>query len=1123
MTVTARYQPGAVRIPFVNREDLLAAFDAEIGAMGAAPRLLELTGVGGIGKSRLLHELVRRAPKDLPQATLNLQEPSQRPAPAGLGSLRAQFGRAGVRFDRFDLAYGVWWQRLNPHVALSADQLSWAAESDLMTSVLNEASGVPVFGVAVKVLEIAARRFKRWNLIRHDATLLELNELTVDQLGDAVVYLFAQDLEKHGRYLLCVDAYEALVGGVARAGTAALADVWLRDLLGQLDRGLVAVASREPLGWVRHDPGWAERIHPLPVAALPHEARHELAAALGVADQRTREAIARDCEGLPFYIHLAHESGPAAGRYAHIEERFLHHVEPDMVRIFELLSVARVFDREIFRRVARHYEVRADTQMWERLISYSFIATAGRDSLQLHQLMARSIQSRLSPGVLRELHELLGDLWRQRGLATRSADAWREAARHAAYANPGDLAALLPFADRLAATGKPGLDAMRTDLEELTGGAPDGDRGRLVRLLHAEAALLVGDAETAHAGLRSLGEQLPESADDVDARLALAAANALRIRGETAGALRRYARIWPDYSGPVRLDAGLWHADLDMAQGRFVDAIATAEAVAAASSADRVALLGDLARLRALAYRFAFEPELAHPELRQAREFYEAAGHEVGLANIMTNEAEVLALADPGRAVTAAEATAEAQRRIGADHEVGKSLSALALGLLGLGELERAGEALDEAVVVLERCGYRSGRARAELVRALCHARARRRDEAVTSTVWAVSELEAVQVYPTLIMVAGALLDRIGAPDPAVTAAVGRAVAALQPLNGLPRLTASVRDLVARLVADDWDEVYAQAQAQVEGSSGFYNHNVRVGDRLVRVPIAGADRMDLHIWPEEAVLAAAGRRLGNVPALYTVSREPAYQIHEWVDGPTLNDVAPRGVPVPPGVLDQLAAFFADLGTVPLDTLPPVPGGWPHDGDSAAFAGRLLDTTKGVHASFAPGFGPLWERLGIPADPFAALTLHRLAPRPFRLVHADVHRKNVLLRDGAVVILDWELALAGDPVYELAVHLHKMGYLPEEDSALRVAWARACAADQWSGWETDVARYLAHERVKSVIVDSVRYAKLVVAEPGELDQCTETFTDKLSLARQVWGDDRPVDPAEVRSLLSGYLG
>ena len=43
---------------------------------------------------------------------------------------------------------------------------------------------------------------------------------------------------------------------------------------------------------------------------------------------------------------------------------------------------------------------------------------------------------------------------------------------------------------------------------------------------------------------------------------------------------------------------------------------------------------------------------------------------------------------------------------------------------------------------------------------------------------------------------------------------------------------------------------------------------------------------------------------------------------------------------------------------------------------------------------------------------------------------------MILARGRTYFLDWELALWGDPVYDLAVHLHKMGYSPQEYAAVQ---------------------------------------------------------------------------------------
>ena len=81
MAIAPRFRRvAALQRPFVDREQALADFTEELAGIGAGPRVLNVTGVGGIGKSRLLRELKDRAAPRFRTATIDLQVPALRPA-----------------------------------------------------------------------------------------------------------------------------------------------------------------------------------------------------------------------------------------------------------------------------------------------------------------------------------------------------------------------------------------------------------------------------------------------------------------------------------------------------------------------------------------------------------------------------------------------------------------------------------------------------------------------------------------------------------------------------------------------------------------------------------------------------------------------------------------------------------------------------------------------------------------------------------------------------------------------------------------------------------------------------------------------------------------------------------
>lgn len=321
-------------------------------------------------------------------------------------------------------------------------------------------------------------------------------------------------------------------------------------------------------------------------------------------------------------------------------------------------------------------------------------------------------------------------------------------------------------------------------------------------------------------------------------------------------------------------------------------------------------------------------------------------------------------------------------------------------------------------------------------------------------------------------------------------------------------------------------ELFRTAMASPHAETGYYHKNVSVDTPsrrvIVRIPIDGADEMDLRIWPEHEVLRAIVPYVDNAPRLLHVSQRPEFTVYEFVDGTLVDTVAPRGEPVPEFVLRDVVDLFGQLATVPPEALPPTPTGWPTE-DTAAFGRALSRVTERAYARSVGEFGSLFAELGVPADPLEPVreAWSGLSSRPFRLVHADVHRKNMIASAGRAVFLDWELALCGDPLYDLAVHLHKMSYLPHERDAMVAGWLRVLPDACTHNWRPDLEIYLRHERVKSAVVDTVRYSKQIAAGSDIERQLLDKLTDKLNAAREVWGRREAIERRAVEDAVRAW--
>ncbi|MFI1105590.1 phosphotransferase [Streptomyces melanogenes] len=195
---------------------------------------------------------------------------------------------------------------------------------------------------------------------------------------------------------------------------------------------------------------------------------------------------------------------------------------------------------------------------------------------------------------------------------------------------------------------------------------------------------------------------------------------------------------------------------------------------------------------------------------------------------------------------------------------------------------------------------------------------------------------------------------------------------------------------------------------------------------------------------------------------------------------------------------QLGKLFGEMAAVKHGELTLethfVDASWPpvRDGDTPGFLGGMVDFTQDeVYEKNRGEFGSLFDRLGVSATSLNGLRerARTLAERPFSLVHGDLHRRNLIVDSrGDLWFIDWELAMIGDPLYDLATHLHLMNY-PECD-ALRVkkVWREAVEAARpgaSNAWERDLPHLLAFKQAQSVFTDVIRTAVALQLGAGAL--------------------------------------
>ncbi|MFF7331098.1 phosphotransferase [Streptomyces sp. NPDC008150] len=346
---------------------------------------------------------------------------------------------------------------------------------------------------------------------------------------------------------------------------------------------------------------------------------------------------------------------------------------------------------------------------------------------------------------------------------------------------------------------------------------------------------------------------------------------------------------------------------------------------------------------------------------------------------------------------------------------------------------------------------------------------------------------------------------------------------------GAPSFPRFLGERAIRRQQDDVCRTFAeQASRSGAKSSGHHNQNyvlalteqmARVVGRepgtsvTVRVRRAEVLPVVIRTWPNEAeILQAVRGALPHAPECL-LQRED-FAIHSYVEGVPLSGVCGNGKPVDPLLVEAMAQLLARMTQVRREALPKLPEGWPRKG-SRSFLQTLAHLADGqIRQPNWAEFGGLFASLGVPDDALTrfAERVPAMARRPYSLLHADLHRDNLIVSYGGqppLICVDWELATYGDPLHDLATHLVRMRYPEYQEAEVIEAWATAMGHVRpaaVNGLDRDLRRYLAFERAQSLYPDVMRAARSLQQSfsPKALDDATAAVDRALRHAAEPLG-------------------
>lgn len=418
-------------------------------------KVLVYYGIGGIGKSRLLKELyllTNLLDSSAVKVSIDFREIAHREQSEALIWFKQHLTKDyNIKFTTFDLAYAIYWSKMNPHISLKSEGISipFFEEGNFIGDLIYELCDFPVVQWIPKTLKLIeslaqSKEIIKWWKKTGKEVMSELKEMYPRDIEEMLLVYWADDFNEwlktsNRKAVFFFDTYEALWENDRSKGSFGDKDEWIREFILQFNESKVlnVICGREKLTWVNENPEWDQVVEQHLIGELSAPDCINFLQSCNITDEKIQEIIIQGSKGLPYYLDLMVDTYQLVSKKrkptvedfsrtpSEVLQRFLKYLDRPEKETLKVLSVPRFWSEHLFVDLITEFKTFYPPTSYSELCHFSFIQETDKSgNWMMHKIMKSALfeqNMNTSPNLVGKINKFLFDYYSEK-LLNRDSD-----------------------------------------------------------------------------------------------------------------------------------------------------------------------------------------------------------------------------------------------------------------------------------------------------------------------------------------------------------------------------------------------------------------------------------------------------------------------------------------------------------------------------------------------------------------------------------------------------------------------------------------------------------------------------------------------------------------------------